>query len=240
MDGYTISQVAERTGFAPSALRFYEQSGLVRPERTPAGYRSYDERDVELLRFVGRAKGLGLSLVEITELLTLLDENRCEPVQDRLRFLVADKIDDARDRIAELVAFTTELQAVAASLGVHTPDGPCNDDRGCTSERVRPATSASSGTSIACTLDPLDIDQRVADWHATAVGVQAVEPIEGGVRLRLAPDADLGQVVALAAAEQDCCRFLSFTMTIGPTRTLDVVGPPDTASLIQTLLGVPA
>lgn len=33
MDGYSISQVAERTGFSPSALRFYEQHGLVRPER---------------------------------------------------------------------------------------------------------------------------------------------------------------------------------------------------------------
>src|SRR4051794_17245466 len=46
MDGYSISQVAERTGFPPSTLRFYEQAGLVRPARTPAGYRCYDDNHI--------------------------------------------------------------------------------------------------------------------------------------------------------------------------------------------------
>ena len=39
MDGFSISRAAERTGFTPSALRFYEREGLVRPGRTAAGYR---------------------------------------------------------------------------------------------------------------------------------------------------------------------------------------------------------
>ena len=68
MDGCTISEAAERTGFSPSALRFYEQHGLVRPARTASGYRSYGDADLERLGFIGRAKGFGLSLDEITEL----------------------------------------------------------------------------------------------------------------------------------------------------------------------------
>ena len=131
----------------------------------------------------------------------------------------------------------------AASLGVHTPDGPCDDDCGCTAERPHPradAESADLADSIACTLEPGDIPERLADWLVTAAGAEAVEPVEDGVRLRLPPDTDLGQVVGLAAAEQDCCRFLTFTLTMGPTTTLDVVGPPDTVPLIRSLLGVAA
>ena len=44
MSTFTIGQVAERTGFTASALRYYEELGLVAPtDRTPAGYRVYDE-----------------------------------------------------------------------------------------------------------------------------------------------------------------------------------------------------
>lgn len=134
MDGLSISKVAERTGFPASTLRFYEQAGLVRPARTESGYRSYTERDLDVLSFIGRAKSFGLSLEEITELLALLDEDRCAPVQGRLRALIDDKIADARRRIAELETFTTELQQVAATLDHHTPDGPCDDACGCTSD----------------------------------------------------------------------------------------------------------
>jgi len=134
MDGLSISKVAERTGFPASTLRFYEQSGLVRPARTESGYRSYGDRDLEVLSFIGRAKSFGLSLEEITELLALLDEDRCAPVQGRLRALIDDRIADARRRIAELETFTTELRQVAATLDEHTPDGPCDETCGCTTD----------------------------------------------------------------------------------------------------------
>ena len=137
MDGYSISQVAERTGFPPTTLRFYEQSGLVRPARTTAGYRCYDDTHIELLAFIGRAKGFGLSLEEITELLSLLDGDECAPVQGRLRDLIDTKIADAHAKIAELQAFTGELERFADTLEVHTPDGPCDDTCGCTTDTPR-------------------------------------------------------------------------------------------------------
>src|SRR4051794_13011174 len=150
MDELSISEVAERTGFTTSALRYYDQTGLGSPNRTAAGYRRYDDHHVERLRFIGRAKGFGLSLDEITELLTLLDQDRCAPVHDRLRGLVDAKISDAQSRIVELVAFTGELRHVAAALGRHEPDdGPCDDTCGCTRDgdeattAVRPTTEPS-------------------------------------------------------------------------------------------------
>jgi hypothetical protein len=59
---YRISELAERTGFSASALRFYEQAGLLSAsERSAGGYRLYDQAAVERLAFIARAKQLGLA-----------------------------------------------------------------------------------------------------------------------------------------------------------------------------------
>jgi DNA-binding transcriptional MerR regulator len=62
MSGLKISEAARATGFSVSALRFYEQAGVVVPERTATGYRSYSDDHLDSLRFVARGKQLGLSL----------------------------------------------------------------------------------------------------------------------------------------------------------------------------------
>jgi len=250
MDGYAISEVAERTGFSASALRFYEQSGLVRPARTPAGYRSYDEDDIELLAFIGRAKGFGLSLDEITEVLSLLDADDCAPVQDRLRHLVQVKIVDAQHRMAALVGFTAELQRVAAALTGNTPDGPCDDTCGCTTEpdlsaapgiAPSPEPSGAADQPIACTLGAERLDDRLADWQAVLAEAMTREPIDHGARARFAPDVDVAALAALARAEQDCCRFFTFVLTIDTDGVaLEVTGPPDAEPIIAALVGAAA
>ncbi len=247
MDGYSISQVAERTGFPASTLRFYEQSGLVRPARTPAGYRSYDDGHIELLSFIGRAKGFGLTLDEITDLLALLDDERCAPVQSRLRDLVDAKIRDAQQRIAELVAFTAELQRVSATLRHHTPDGPCDDMCGCTTDHVSntttgvvltPEANGSDDPPIVCTLGPDRVGDRVADWQAALAQATTREPIAGGVRTRFPAEVDVASLAALAAAEQDCCRFFTFGLTIDRHGVaLDITGPTDAQPVINALVG---
>lgn len=250
MDGYSISQVAERTGFPPSTLRFYEQSGLVRPARTPAGYRCYDDDHIELLSFIGRAKSFGLTLDEITELLALLDDERCAPVQGRLRDLVDAKIADAQLRIAELVAFTAELQRVSASLGRHTPDGPCDEACGCTTDHdpgtatpvvLAPTPNRSADPPIVCTLGPDEVGGRLTDWQAGLARATSREPIAGGVRAHFPAEVDVASLAALAAAEQGCCRFLSFGLTIDRHGVaLDVTGPTDAQPVISALVGASA
>jgi len=229
MDGLSISQVAERTGFPASTLRFYEQAGLVRPARTSNGYRSYNERHLELLTFIGRAKGFGLSLQEITELLALLDDDRCAPVQGRLRELIDTKVADAHERIAELVAFTGELRGVAAALEGHTPAGPCDDACGCTTDRADP---------IACTLAPDRVADRVGEWHGLVAQAVGRTSLADGERLHFARDVDIAAIARLVAAEQACCRFFTFTLTVGADDvTLDVTGPPDARPVVDALVG---
>jgi len=248
VDGYSISQTAQRTGFPPSTLRFYERSGLVNPDRTPAGYRSYDDHHLELLAFIGRAKGFGLSLDEITDVLALLDQDRCGPVQDRLRDLVDAKILEAQDRITELNAFTAELRQVSGSLGLHTPDGPCNDNCGCTTGH-EPSTSLNVELTakptgpppMACTLAPERVGDRLADWQTTLASAVGQHPIDGGARFQFSANSDVAALVALARAEQNCCQFFTFTLRIDVTGVaLDITGPPAAQPVIQSLIGASA
>lgn len=244
MDGYSISQVAERTGFPPTTLRFYEQSGLLSPARTEAGYRCYDDTHLELLSFIGRAKGFGLSLEEITELLGLLGDDECAPVQGRLRDLIDAKIADAQAKVAELEAFTAELRRVAASLGVQTPAGPCDDTCGCTTDSLavgpQPVAVAKprDGSVIACTLSSRQAQDQFARWEAMAACATTRVDIAGGTRLTFGRDIDLDALTELVVAEQDCCRFLTFALTISyEVVALDITCPPDARPIIDALVG---
>ena len=75
-----ISELARESGIPSSALRYYERVGLLTPVgRSAGGYRVYDERSVERLAFIGRAKRLGLRLDEINDLVSLWDDGPCAP-----------------------------------------------------------------------------------------------------------------------------------------------------------------
>ena len=74
--GLTIGYIADRTGLAPSAIRYYEDEGLVTPDRNDSGHRRYDRSDIRRLSFVMISQGLGFTISEIREALTDLPENR--------------------------------------------------------------------------------------------------------------------------------------------------------------------
>jgi DNA-binding transcriptional MerR regulator len=129
---YRIAEVAQRTGFSTPTLRYYEDIGLLPPaERTPAGYRLYDDQAIERLSFIARAKQLGCTLEEITDLAEAWDSNECAPIKHRLRAVVAAKLADTEARIAELSAFADELRGTASVLESAPLDGPCDDTCGC-------------------------------------------------------------------------------------------------------------
>ena len=62
----TVGRVAEQAGLSAKAIRLYEANGLIDPpERTAAGYRTYTEQVLPVLRFIRQAQSLGLSLAQI-------------------------------------------------------------------------------------------------------------------------------------------------------------------------------
>jgi MerR family copper efflux transcriptional regulator len=252
MDAMTITDAARATGFSASALRFYETAGLVCPERTPAGYRTYTDKDLDTLRFIGRAKRLGLSLEEIAELVPLLDAERCAPVQEQLRALVGDKIVETQRRTGDLVGLLGQLQRMAAWLDAPPVDGACDDRCACTRDPVTVAApedwvgatlrpTAPGDTPIVCTLGPDDMDGRIAAWQAVTAGTEARETIDGGVRIRLPRDTDLAALARLIDDEQACCSFFTFALTVTRDAVhLDTLAPDDAQPLVHAVVGAPA
>jgi MerR family redox-sensitive transcriptional activator SoxR len=75
-ESLTISEVAARSGVAPSALRFYETEGLIRSERTAAGHRRYSRGALRRVAFIVFAQRVGLRIEEIRDALAKLPANR--------------------------------------------------------------------------------------------------------------------------------------------------------------------
>lgn len=246
-----IAEVAERVGISTATVRYYERIGVLPvAERAANGYRVYDERTVERLGFVTRAKQLGCTLDEIADLVTAWDGGECGPIQDRLRSLVADKIAAARADVGELAVLIDDLRRAEASLERHRPVGRCDDRCGCVVDAspdpsdaaaVTPAPTG-DGAAIACTLPVDEVPRRLGHWNelVRAGGVTRSE-IPGGVRFEFGDRIDVAELARLAGAEQDCCRFLSFHIAIEPAGvTLDVTAPDGGRDLVHAVFGAPA
>jgi MerR family transcriptional regulator, redox-sensitive transcriptional activator SoxR len=102
MDGaMTIGEVAARCGTATSALRFYEEQGLIHSQRNDSGHRRYPRAVIRRVAFIVFAQRIGLSLEEIRAELALLPKNRTPDRADWAR-LSAQWTKRIRARIAEL------------------------------------------------------------------------------------------------------------------------------------------
>jgi MerR family redox-sensitive transcriptional activator SoxR len=97
----TIGDVVKRSGVAASALRFYEERGLIESERVGSGHRRYPRRVLRRIAFIVFAQRVGLTLEEIGEELGKLPQNRSPNRSDwsRLSAGWSKRIDR---RIAEL------------------------------------------------------------------------------------------------------------------------------------------
>lgn len=100
-DVMTIGDVAARSGVATSALRFYEDEGLIASERNASGHRRYPRTVLRLVAFIVFAQKIGLSLQEIRSELAKLPRNKAPERADwaKLSSSWTKRIDD---RIAEL------------------------------------------------------------------------------------------------------------------------------------------
>ena len=123
-----IGDVAGRSGLPTKTIRYYEDIGLVRPAiRQENGYRDYGDRDVRVLRFLKRARGLGFGVADCRELLSLYED------RDRAS---ADVKAVARRQVADIDRKIAELQGMRDSLtdlidrchGDDRPDCPILDD----------------------------------------------------------------------------------------------------------------
>ncbi len=113
VQNYTISDLSKEFDLTTRAIRFYEDMGLLQPQRSGSGGRNriYSARDRARLRLTLRAKRLGLTLTEAKEILDLYDSPRDTVVQLR-RFL-----DVLGSHKKQLEAQLAELQATLDEVG---------------------------------------------------------------------------------------------------------------------------
>ncbi|HET9423056.1 MAG TPA: redox-sensitive transcriptional activator SoxR [Nocardioides sp.] len=97
----TIGQLAERSGVATSALRFYESRGLIAAERTTGNQRRYLQSTLRRVAFIRSAQRVGLTLDEIGSALATLPDNRTPTKSDwhRLSLAWRPRLDEQIRRI---------------------------------------------------------------------------------------------------------------------------------------------
>ena len=89
MTGLSIGALADRTGLAVSAIRYYEEQGLVHPWRNAGGQRRFHRADIRRLSFVMIAQQFGLTLPQIREQLDQLPNGRTPTAEDWARISVS-------------------------------------------------------------------------------------------------------------------------------------------------------
>ncbi len=109
-DLLTVGELAQRSGFAASAIRFYEKAGLITASRTAGGQRRFQRNVLRRLAFIRAARNVGLTLEEVAAALAKLPDGRTPTRTDWSR-LSKDWRARLDDQIAGLTALRDNLDS---------------------------------------------------------------------------------------------------------------------------------
>lgn len=126
-DTWTVGKAAQAAGLSSKAVRLYEARGLLpEAERTQAGYRTYTDEDIAVLRFIRQAKTLGLSLSEIRDVLDIR-RGGTAPCRHVLALLDQriDRVDHTITELRQLRRALAGTRAHAAQYQAEDTDGVC-------------------------------------------------------------------------------------------------------------------
>lgn len=137
-ESWTISQIAAQLDLSTRTIRFYEEKGLILPQRTSGNQRVYTPRNKARLKLIVRGKRFGFSLEEIAEMIGMANANPDErqQIEKSLKFGDA-KLKQIQDRKKELMLLEQDILAIREKL-VHritqlnqqtqgTPSGETNE-----------------------------------------------------------------------------------------------------------------
>lgn len=111
MGGMRIGEIASKSGLATSAIRFYEEKGLIaEPDRTESGYRDYAPGVIDRLEFIRAGQSVGLTLNELGQVLQIRDsgDSPCAHVTE----LLDTRISEVEQRIRDLRKLRSDLVAL--------------------------------------------------------------------------------------------------------------------------------
>jgi len=123
-----VSELAHRSGIAPHVVRYYTRIGLLFPRRNPDnGYKLFNHDDLDRIRFIRKAQGLGFTLDEIQDIFASdADKVPCSMVRD----ILARRIEENRHQITALMEKQERMER-AMSLWQKMPDQVCGSESIC-------------------------------------------------------------------------------------------------------------
>ena len=108
---FTIAELAGEFDVSTRTVRYYEEKGLIHPERTDKGQRLYSKKDRARMRLILRGKRFGFSLDEISEMILLFDEDRSGKRQLEVTVEYGrDKLQEIEEKIADFQTMKEEIQ----------------------------------------------------------------------------------------------------------------------------------
>src|SRR5690625_1614504 len=110
MEMKAITEVCQMFNLTPRTLRYYEEIGLITPERNSANHRIYDKKELARIKLIERGKRYNFNLDEIKEMILLFDIDRTGVVQlERTIEYGREKVKEIDRRIAELEQIKREI-----------------------------------------------------------------------------------------------------------------------------------
>jgi len=117
---FTIGELAKQLGVSTRTIRYYEERGLITPERSNGGQRVYTRRDRGRIKLILRAKTSGFDLEESKEVLDLYDilpSDKVEQAQaEKLESMVTRRLEELDIKIDEKTRLQNDLREYLASL----------------------------------------------------------------------------------------------------------------------------
>ncbi len=121
-----IGTVSVKSGLPAKTIRYYEDIGLIRPDRRDNGYRDYSMEDVHRLRFLQRSRSLGFSVEECRQLLSLYGDTHRESAE--VKAIAEAKLTQIDRKLAELQGLRDMLKHLVANChGDRRPECPIID-----------------------------------------------------------------------------------------------------------------
>lgn len=118
-----IGEIAGHTGLPAKTIRYYEDIGLICPQRTTNGYRVFSQTDAHKLTFLGRARALGFSIEECRKLLALYEDK--DRASSDVKDLARGHLQEIEDKIRQLQDMRATLSNLVESCaGDDRPDCP--------------------------------------------------------------------------------------------------------------------
>ena len=118
-----ISDAAQQTGLPAKTIRYYEDIGLIVPDRSANGYRTFSDTHLHQLTFLARARALGFSVEDCRSLLALWQDR--DRASADVRRIAQDHLTAIETKIADLTSMRDTLKhLVQTCAGDNRPDCP--------------------------------------------------------------------------------------------------------------------